>query len=370
MRPGLPCFFSLNSNMSLLQEPVRIGAWDLPNRIVMAPLTRLRSSEGRVPNAMMAEYYRQRSGAGLIISEATSISPMGVGYPDSPGLWSREQVDGWKLVTQAVHSAGGLIVAQLWHVGRISDPVYLNGAQPVSASAIAPDGYVSLIRPQKHFETPRALELHEIPAIIADYRKAAENALEAGFDGVEIHGANGYLPHQFLDDRSNKRTDEYGGSIENRARFMVEALDAAISVWGANRVGLHLSPQGRSHDMGDSTPAETFNYVARECRKRGLAFIFAREAYNEEHRLSPGIREAFGGAFIANDSLTREQGEKLVATGQADAVSWGRLYISNPDLALRFAMDAPLNAEGEHVYGGGAEGYIDYPSLENSTHSV
>ncbi|MDB6077391.1 MAG: NADH:flavin oxidoreductase/NADH oxidase, partial [Akkermansiaceae bacterium] len=280
------------------------------------------------------------------------------------------QVDGWKLVTAAVHAAGGLIVAQLWHVGRISDPVYLNGAAPVSASAIAPDGYVSIIRPQKPYVTPRALELNEIPAVIADYRKAAENALEAGFDGVEIHGANGYLPHQFLADRTNKRTDEYGGSIENRARFMLEAIDAAISVWGANRVGLHISPQGRSHDMGDSDPVATFGYVARECRKRGLAFIFAREAYNEPHRLSPGIREAFGGAFIVNDGLTKEQGEKLVATGQADAVSWGLLYIANPDLALRFALDAPLNPLGENVYGGGPEGYIDYPTLENATHSV
>ena len=226
--------------MSKLHEPVRIGAWDLPNRVVMAPLTRCRSSEGRVPNAMMADYYKQRSSAGLILAEATSISPQGVGYPDTPGLWSAEQVEGWKLVTKAVHEAGGRIIAQLWHVGRVSDPHYLNGEQPVSSSAIAAPGHVSLLRPQKPYDTPRALELSEIPGIIEDYRKAAENALAAGFDGVEIHGANGYLPHQFLNDRINQRTDSFGGSIENRARFMLEAVDAAISVWGADRVGLHL----------------------------------------------------------------------------------------------------------------------------------
>ena len=347
--------------MSKLHEAVRIGAWDLPNRVVMAPLTRCRSSEGRVPNAMMAEYYKQRSSAGLILAEATSISPQGVGYPDTPGLWSAEQVEGWKLVTKAVHEAGGRIIAQLWHVGRVSDPHYLNGEQPVSSSAIAAPGHVSLLRPQKPYDTPRALELSEIPGIIEDYRKAAQNALEAGFDGVEIHGANGYLPHQFLNDRINQRTDSFGGSIENRARFMLEALDAAISVWGADRVGLHLSPN--SDD--DSDPVATYGFIAREATARGIAFLFVREPLGADPRVSKTIRKSFTGAFIANQELTKEEGEQLLASNEADAISYGRLYISNPDLVERLAADAPLNEpDASKFYGGGREGYLDYPTLE------
>jgi 2,4-dienoyl-CoA reductase-like NADH-dependent reductase (Old Yellow Enzyme family) len=242
----------------------------------------------------MREYYQQRVGAGLIISEATSISPMGVGYPNTPGIWSKEQVAGWQRVTDGVHNAGGRIILQLWHVGRISDPVYLNGARPVAPSAIAPGGHVSMIRPEKSFVTPRPLELDEIPAIIEEYRRGAENALAAGFDGVELHGANGYLLDQFLQDVSNHRTDEYGGPIENRARLMLEAVDAAISVWGAARVGLHLNPRAATHSMGDSNKAATFGYVAREVGKRGIAFICARESL-EEPRLEPELKKAFGG---------------------------------------------------------------------------
>lgn len=350
--------------MSLLHQPVRIGAWNLPNRIVMAPLTRCRASKGRVPNAMMAEYYRQRAGAGLILSEATSISPMGVGYPDTPGLWSAAQVEGWKKVTKAVREAGGTIIAQLWHVGRVSDPFYLNGELPVAPSAIALPGHVSLIRPQKPYVTPRALELPEIPGIIADYRKAAENALEAGFDGVEIHGANGYLPHQFLNDESNKRTDSYGGGIENRARFMLEALDAAISVWGPERTGLHLSPSLPADGSGDSDPAATYGYIAREASARGLAFLFVREPLGSP-RFSDGIRKAFTGAFIANQQLDAEQGEELLASGKADAISYGRLFIANPDLPLRLKAGAPLNEPNPATfYGQGPEGYTDYPALD------
>ena len=353
--------------MSILQQPVRIGAWELPNRLVMAPLTRCRSSEGRVPNALMAEYYRQRSSAGLILAEATSISPQGVGYPDTPGLWSDAQVEGWKLVTTAVHEAGGRILAQLWHVGRVSDPHYLDGDQPVSSSDIPAQGHVSLLRPQKPYDAPRPLDLAEIPGIIADYRKAAENALAAGFDGVEIHGANGYLPHQFLNDGINKRADAYGGSIGNRARFMLEAIDAAISVWGADRVGLHISP-----DAGDdSDPAATYGHVARECSARGIAFIFARESLQADPRFSKGIRESFTGAFITNQELTREQGEQLIANNEADAVSYGRLYIANPDLVYRFAIDGPLNEpDASSFYGGGPEGYIDYPPLARTPQSA
>src|SRR4030081_1693016 len=215
--------------MITLQDPVRIGDWDLPNRIIMAPLTRCRASAGRIPNDLMREYYQQRASAGLIISEATSISPMGVGYPDTPGIWSQEQIAGWKQTTKAIHDAGGRIILQLWHVGRVSDPSYLDGALPVAPSAIAPEGHVSLIRPKKAFVIPRALELDEIAAIVGDYRRAAENAQAAGFDGVELHGANGYLLDQFLQDISNHRTDEYGGSMGNRARLMLGAADAAVS---------------------------------------------------------------------------------------------------------------------------------------------
>lgn len=350
---------------SELLRPLRIGAWDLQNRVIMAPLTRCRASEGRVPNAMMAEYYRQRAGAGLIISEATSVTPQGVGYPDTPGIWSQEQVEGWKLVTNAVHEAGGKIVLQLWHVGRVSDPVYLNGELPVAPSAIAPGGHVSLVRPTKAFETPRALELEEIPGIVEAYRKGAENAKTAGFDGVEIHGANGYLPDQFLQDSSNHRTDEYGGPIENRARFMLEILDAAISVWGADRVGLHLAPQGDSHGMGDSDPVGTFSYVAREASERGIAFIFAREGLDVPHPVGPAIREAFSGAYIVNQALTKDSGEEAINSGLADAASYGREFISNPDLPKRFALDAPLNPPNPATfYAVGPEGYTDYPALE------
>jgi len=286
-------------------DPIKVGALEWPNRIVMAPLTRSRAvGGGRVPNALMAEYYVQRASAGLILSEATSVTPMGVGYADTPGIWSDEQVDGWKIVTEAVHKAGGRIFLQLWHVGRISDPSFLDGALPVAPSAIQPDGHVSLLRPKRPYVTPRALDLEEIPGIVAAYRKGAENAKKAGFDGVEIHGANGYLLDQFLQDSTNRRTDAYGGPIENRARLMLEVTDACIEVWGADRVGVHLAPGRDSHDMGDSTPLETFGYVARELGKRKIAFIFTREGQGPD-ALGPMIKKEFGGVWIANQQLTR-----------------------------------------------------------------
>src|SRR6185295_5214573 len=230
-------------------DPIKIGALDLPNRMLMAPLTRTRASAGRVPNNLMRDYYVQRAGAGLIFTEATSVTPMGVGYPDTPGIWSPEQVEGWRMVVDAVHEAGGRIALQLWHVGRISDPVYLDGALPVAPSAIAAEGHVSLVRPQKPYVTPRALETAELPGIVEAYRRGAENALAAGFDAVEIHGANGYLLDQFLQDSSNHRTDKYGGPIENRARLMLEVADACIDVWGPGRVGMHLAPRCDAHGM-------------------------------------------------------------------------------------------------------------------------
>lgn len=349
--------------MSSLHDSLRLGALTLPNRIIMAPLTRCRASAGRVPNALMAEYYTQRASAGLILSEATSVDPMGVGYPDTPGIWSEEQVAGWKLITTAVHAAGGRIFLQLWHVGRISDPVYLDGKLPVAPSAVAPSGHVSLIRPQKVFVTPRALERAELPGVVEAYRRGAENAKRAGFDGVEIHGANGYLLDQFLQDSSNRRTDDYGGSLENRARLALEVTDAVVGVWGAERVGYHLAPRGDSHGMGDSNLAATFGYLATELGKRRLAFLCAREGLAEP-RLGPALKQAFGGVFIANQGFTAAEANVEIAAGNADAVAWGKLFIANPDLPRRFQEGAALNAPvPETFYGAGAGGYTDYPTL-------
>jgi len=351
--------------MTSLFDPLKVGALELPNRIVMAPLTRSRAAgEGRVPNALMTEYYVQRASAGLILSEATSVTPMGVGYADTPGIWSDEQVEGWKQVTEAVHQAGGRIFLQLWHVGRISDPRFLNGDQPVAPSAIKPAGHVSLVRPVKEYETPRALDLEEIPGIVAAYRKGAENAKKAGFDGVEIHGANGYLLDQFLQDKTNQRNDAYGGSIENRARLMLEVTDACIEVWGADRVGIHLAPRRDAHDMGDSTPLETFGHVARELGKRGIAFICAREAVGPDS-LGPQLKDIFGGVYIANEKMSKESAEELLSSGKADAVAWGQWFIANPDLPARLKTGAPLNpARPDKFYAPGAEGYTDYPALQ------
>jgi 2,4-dienoyl-CoA reductase-like NADH-dependent reductase (Old Yellow Enzyme family) len=351
--------------MLSLFDPLKAGALELPNRVVMAPLTRTRATpDGRVPVPLMAEYYRQRASAGLIITEATSVDPMGVGYPRTPGIWSDEQTDGWKQVTKAVHEAGGRIVLQLWHVGRISDPLYLNGTTPVSASAVQPKGHVSLVRPEKAYVTPRALELDEIPSVIAAYKKGAENAKKAGFDGVELHGANGYLLDQFLQDTTNKRTDKYGGSIENRARLMLEAVDAAAEVWGADRVGLHLAPRADSHDMGDSDRLATFSYVAREARKRGLAFLCAREARKDDS-IGPRLKDEFGGVYIVNEGFDKTSAERALKDGIADAVAFGKPIIANPDLVERFRTGAPLNEwNAATFYAPGAEGYTDYPALE------
>ncbi len=352
----------MNDKLKLL-EPLSIGDLHLANRILMSPLTRCRASAGRVPNALMRDYYVQRASAGLIISEATSVSPMGVGYPNTPGIWSPEQTAGWQQITEAVHAAGGRMFLQLWHVGRVSDPSYLDGELPVAPSAIAPKGHVSLIRPMKPFVTPRALELSEIPGIIESYRQGAVNALAAGFDGVEIHGANGYLLDQFLQDSTNQRTDNYGGPIENRARLMLEVTDAVISVWGANRVGMHLAPRGDAHDMGDSNPAATFGYVARELGRRKIAFICARESLGP-NRLGPELKKQFGGVYVANEGFTCETAEQVVATGEADAVAFGKLFIANPDLPNRLARNAPLNPpDSSTFYADGPKGYTDYPTL-------
>ena len=349
--------------MPTLHDPLRAGAFTLRNRIIMAPLTRCRSSAGRVPNDLMLKYYVQRASAGLILTEATAVDPMGVGYPDTPGIWSEEQVAGWKKITAAVHAAGGRILLQLWHVGRVSDPVYLNGALPVAPSAIAPSGHVSLIRPQKPFVTPRALDLAEIPGIVAAFKQGAENALRAGFDGVEIHGANGYLLDQFLQDSSNHRTDQYGGALENRLRLPLEVTDAVVSVWGADRVGYHLAPRGDSHGMGDSNRPATFGRLATELGKRKLAFLCARESLDEP-RLGLALKKAFGGVYIANQGHTVESAQQVLAAGEADAVAWGKLFIANPDLPRRLQLGAALNTpDAGSFYGGTEKGYTDYPAL-------
>jgi 2,4-dienoyl-CoA reductase-like NADH-dependent reductase (Old Yellow Enzyme family) len=349
--------------MPTLFDSLQLGPLHLPNRIFLAPLTRARAGQQRLPNALMAEYYRQRASAGLIITEATSVTPMGVGYANTPGIWSAEQVSGWKLITQAVHDAGGRIFLQLWHVGRISDPMFLDGALPVAPSAIAAKGHVSLVRPEKAFVTPRALELAEIPGIVEAFRKGAENAKLAGFDGVEIHGANGYLLDQFLQSTSNQRTDDYGGSLENRARLMLEVADAVISVWGADRVGMHLAPRGDAHGMGDANPLETFSYVARELGRRKIVFICARERQGPDS-IGPALKQAFGGLYVANEKFTLESGAAILAAGDADAVAFGVPFLANPDLPKRLAQNAPLNPpDSATFYADGARGYTDYPAL-------
>ena len=356
--------------MSTLFDPLTLGDLKLPNRIIMAPLTRSRAGASRIPNSLMAQYYAQRASAGLIISEATVVSPMGIGYADTPGVWSAEQVDGWKLTTRAVHAAGGRIFLQLWHVGRVSDPRFLNGALPEAPSAVAVKGNVSLIRPPTPYVTPRALERNEIPGIIDAFRRGAENAQRAGFDGVELHGANGYLLDQFLQDGSNSRGDDYGGPLENRARLMLEVTDAAVAVWGADRVGVHLAPRGDSHSMGDSNLAQTFEYVARRLGERKIAFLCAREYFGPD-RIGPALKAAFGGIYIANEKYTLEAATLALQAGEADAVAFGKLFIANPDLPARFAQGAPLNEpKAAQFYGGGAAGYTDYPDLTSSQAQV
>jgi 2,4-dienoyl-CoA reductase-like NADH-dependent reductase (Old Yellow Enzyme family) len=351
--------------MPTLFDPIRLGDLDLPNRVIMAPLTRMRADpETRAPTELVAQQYVQRASAGLILAEATSVDPMGVGYAGTPGIWSADQVAGWKRVTSAVHAAGGRIALQLWHVGRISEPLVLDGATPISSSAIACSGFISHQRPKRPFPVPRALETEEVAAVVQVFRRAAENAQAAGFDGVEIHGANGYLLDQFLQDRCNKRTDIYGGSIENRARLHLEVADACISVWGADRVGMHLAPRGDAQDMGDSDPMATFTHVARELARRNVAYLFLRE-YVGPDRLAPAIKAAFGGPVILNEQFSVEQSVADMAAGVADAIGFGRSFIANPDLPARLKADAPLNElNPATLYSPGPAGYTDYPTLE------
>jgi len=354
-----------------LFSPVQVGPYALANRIVMAPMTRSRAGPGNVPTAMNATYYAQRASAGLIVSEGTQISPQGVGYPGTPGIHSAEQIAGWARVTDAVHGNGGRIFLQLWHVGRISHPTLQpDGALPVAPSAIRPEGKLWTGAGMLPFETPRALATDEIPGIVESFRAGAANALAAGFDGVEIHAANGYLIDQFLRDKTNRRTDRYGGSIENRARLAIEVTEAVAGVWGADRVGIRFSPTHPFNDMADSNPAATFGHVAAQLSSLGLGYLHIVEpAPTDPIPAGPHpdvrlFRPLWRGPLIANRGYDRARGDALLAEGAADLVSFASLYLANPDLPERLAHDGPFTPpDRKTFYGGGEAGYTDYPTL-------
>jgi N-ethylmaleimide reductase len=353
-----------------LFSPAKLGDIALNNRIVMAPLTRNRAGEGGVPQAMNVTYYEQRATAGLIVTEATPISAMAHGYPALPGIYTDAQVAGWKKVTEAVHAKGGKIVIQLWHVGRISHPSLLpSNALPVAPSAIKPAGQAFTYQGLVNYVEPRALTLDELPAIIQDYVHATKCAIQAGFDGVEIHAANGYLLDQFLRDGSNKRADKYGGSNENRARLLMEVTQAVVDVIGAGKVGVRLSPVNPFNDMKDSNPQALFNYVAEALSQFGLAYLHAVEGgIHGGGESDPfdfiAFRKLFKGAYIANLAYDKAKGESAIASGHADAIAYGVPFLANPDLVARFAKNAPLNeADATTFYGGDEKGYIDYPVL-------
>ncbi|NOK36139.1 alkene reductase [Corallococcus exercitus] len=360
------------ANTLQLLSPFRLGRLELKNRLVMAPMTRSRAlADGNVPNPLAVTYYAQRASAGLIVTEGTQVSPQGVGYIRTPGMHSPEQVAGWKKVTDAVHAAGGVIFAQLWHVGRVSHPDFHGGELPVAPSAILVDQEVFTFQGKKRAVTPRALETAELPGVVEQFRQAARNAKEAGFDGVELHGSNGYLLDQFLRDGSNQRTDAYGGSIENRVRFPLEVARAVAEVWGAERVGYRLHPQNFPYGgMTDSTPAETFTHIARELGRLGLGYLHVTEpvtgkaAVSPEQRITPLIRKAFPGTLIANGGYDAQEGEAVLARGEADLVAYGVPFLANPDLPERFQKTAPLNPPDPATFFQGEEqGYTNYPAL-------
>ena len=357
---------------SKLFQSTRIGDIEVANRIVMAPLTRSRADEakGDIPgSAMNVDYYRQRSGAGLIISEGTQVSPVGKGYMATPGIYSDAQVEGWKPITQAVHDAGSKIIAQIWHVGRITHPDLTGGTNPVAPSAIQPKVVAYTHNGKVDVPVPHALTTAEIKDVVQQFRQASANAKRAGFDGVEIHGANGYLVDQFIRNGANQRTDEYGGSIENRCRFALEVVDACVAEIGAGRVGIRLSPLTPFNDLADSNPQAVFGYLVEELNKRGIAFIHFIEGATGGPRDLPGFdyaaaRQAFKGTYIANNGYDRQMAIDAIESGKADAIAFGRLFISNPDLVERLKLDAALNTPNPSTfYTPGPVGYTDYPTL-------
>jgi N-ethylmaleimide reductase len=355
-----------------LFTPLRLGAVEAPNRLVMAPLTRMRAGQDRIPTALMAEYYSQRASAGLIVTEATAVSQQGTGCPNTPGIYTDQQVAAWQRVTDAVHNAGGCIFLQLWHMGRISHPSFQpNGGLPVAPSAIAPtSGQVLTETGMRPYVTPRALETGELPGVVRQYSDGAQRAKIAGFDGVEIHNANGYLLDQFLRDGTNRRTDSYGGPVENRARLTFEVVEAVAKVWGADRVGIRFSPGGVFNDMHDSNPLATFSYVLRELNRFHLAYAHVIVSTDDDIRHSAvpvslaSLRREFQGPLIAANGFNRETATRAIAEGVADAVAFGRLFLANPDLPERFRLNAALNMPDESTFYGGADkGYTDYPTL-------
>lgn len=355
-----------------LFQPYALGDLTLANRIVMAPLTRSRAGEGDVPTPLMATYYAQRSTAGLIISEASQISPQGKGYIQTPGIYSQAQVEGWKQVTEAVHGHHGKIFLQLWHVGRISHPdLQEGGVLPVAPSAVKAEGQVFTGNGMVDMVTPRALELDEIPGIVADYRRAAENARAAGFDGVEVHGANGYLLDQFLRDKTNLRDDAYGGSVENRARLLLEVVDAVLEVWDKGRVGVRIAPLSPRNDIEDSDPETLFSYVTQQLSDRGIGYLHVIEGVTggpretgHPFKLSK-LRALFKGIYMGNNGYTRDLALTTRATDAADLIAFGKLFIANPDLVERLRQDLPLNEPDQATfYGGDEHGYTDYPFRE------
>ncbi len=363
----------MSQDPSPLFQPFTLGDLTLPNRIVMAPLTRNRATPGTdAANALTATYYRQRASAGLIISEGTQVSPQGQGYLQTPGLYSPAQIAGWKTVTDTVHAAGGRMFAQIWHVGRVSHESLLNGGAPVAPSAIAAKSKTYIAGGFADVTPPRALTLDEIPGVVGEYADAAANALKAGFDGVEIHGANGYLIDQFLKDGANQRQDAYGGSPENRVRFGLEVVDAILKVFPKTRLGIRLSPVSPANDTVTSDPAAVFGLFVSELSKRGIAFIHVVEGATGGPRDNVpfdwvALRKAFSGAYIANNGYTRDLAIEAVRDGKADLVAFGKAFIANPDLVERLRLDAPLNElDRATLYGGGEKGYVDYPALADA----
>jgi N-ethylmaleimide reductase len=349
-----------------LLTSVQLGPYELRNRMVMAPMTRNRAGEGNVATPLMATYYAQRASAGLLITEGTQVSAQAVGYPKTPGIHTDAQVEGWRRVTDAVHERGGRIFAQLWHVGRISHPSFQpGGALPVAPSAVVPAGVAYTASGKQPFVAPRALEIHEIPGVVRQFEEGARRALEAGFDGVELHGANGYLIDQFLRDGTNQRTDAYGGPVQNRARFLLEVTEAVTGVWGADRVGVRLSPTSSYNDMSDSNPADTFSYVAEALNWFGPAYIHVIEPLGTTPPVAALMRERSRSTFILNGGYDLATGNVAIVSGAADLVSFGTLFLANPDLPERFAEGAPLNAPDPATFYFGTEaGYTDYPTRD------